>query len=443
MAKMENTYKELTTRLWFLVISLIIYRVGAHIPVPGVNLDRIRDMFSGGEGSIFQLFNMFSGGALSNASLLALGVAPYISASIVMQLMSHMYPPLKELRQQGSNGQKKINYYTRYLTLALALLQSFAIARTVMAQGMVLVEGSGFLVSATIGLTAGALFMMWLGEQITERGIGNGISMLIFAGIAVGMPAGIGELIQQAKVGEIGYERFIMLMVVILSLFALIVWVERAQRRIDIHYAKRQAIGGQAMKQRSFLPLKINMAGVIPAIFASAIITLVVSGLALLSDTLPGATGRYISDIASGLGGNQSSWFYVASFSLLIILFSFFYTSMMFENREMADNLKKSNAFIQGFRPGKQTADYLDMVQERLTFVGAIYVAFVCILPSIMQMSSAAGNVIFLFGGTSLLIAVVVAMDFVAQVQSHIMSKKYESLMKRANLSGFGGQHYR
>ena len=197
------------------------------------------------------------------------------------------------------------------------------------------------------------------------------------------------------------------------------------------------------MKQRSFLPLKINMAGVIPAIFASAIITLVVSGLALLSDTLPGATGRYISDIASGLGGNQSSWFYVASFSLLIILFSFFYTSMMFENREMADNLKKSNAFIQGFRPGKQTADYLDMVQERLTFVGAIYVAFVCILPSIMQMSSAAGNVIFLFGGTSLLIAVVVAMDFVAQVQSHIMSKKYESLMKRANLSGFGGQHYR
>lgn len=443
MAKMENTYKELTTRLWFLVISLIIYRVGAHIPVPGVNLDRIRDMFSGGEGSIFQLFNMFSGGALSNASLLALGVAPYISASIVMQLMSHMYPPLKELRQQGSNGQKKINYYTRYLTLVLALLQSFAIARTVMAQGMVLVEGSGFLVSATIGLTAGALFMMWLGEQITERGIGNGISMLIFAGIAVGMPAGIGELIQQAKVGEIGYERFIMLMVVILSLFALIVWVERAQRRIDIHYAKRQAIGGQAMKQRSFLPLKINMAGVIPAIFASAIITLVVSGLALLSDTLPGATGRYISDIASGLGGNQSSWFYVASFSLLIILFSFFYTSMMFENREMADNLKKSNAFIQGFRPGKQTADYLDMVQERLTFVGAIYVAFVCILPSIMQMSSAAGNVIFLFGGTSLLIAVVVAMDFVAQVQSHIMSKKYESLMKRANLSGFGGQHYR
>ena len=386
---------------------------------------------------------MFSGGALSNASLLALGVAPYISASIVMQLMSHMYPPLKELRQQGSNGQKKINYYTRYLTLVLALLQSFAIARTVMAQGMVLVEGSGFLVSATIGLTAGALFMMWLGEQITERGIGNGISMLIFAGIAVGMPAGIGELIQQAKVGEIGYERFIMLMVVILSLFALIVWVERAQRRIDIHYAKRQAIGGQAMKQRSFLPLKINMAGVIPAIFASAIITLVVSGLALLSDTLPGATGRYISDIASGLGGNQSSWFYVASFSLLIILFSFFYTSMMFENREMADNLKKSNAFIQGFRPGKQTADYLDMVQERLTFVGAIYVAFVCILPSIMQMSSAAGNVIFLFGGTSLLIAVVVAMDFVAQVQSHIMSKKYESLMKRANLSGFGGQHYR
>lgn len=443
MAKVENPYKELTSRLWFLVVALIVYRVGAHIPVPGVNLDRIRDMFSSGEGSIFQLFNMFSGGALSNASLLALGVAPYISASIVMQLMSHMYPPLKELRQQGSSGQKKINYYTRYLTLVLAVLQALGISNAVMGQGMTLVQGNSFIVTATIGLTAGALFMMWLGEQITERGIGNGISMLIFAGIAVGMPAGIGGLIEQAKIGDIGYDKFFLLMGIILSLFALIVWVERAQRRITIHYAKRQAMGAQAMGQRSFLPLKINMAGVIPAIFASAIITLLVSFLAGLSNLLSGAAGRYISDVAAGFSSTQSSWLYIATFSLLIILFSFFYTSMMFENREMADNLKKSNAFIQGFRPGKQTADYLDMVQERLTLVGALYVAFVCVLPSIMQMGSASGNIVFLFGGTSLLIAVVVAMDFVSQVQSHIMSKKYESLMKRANLSGFGGGQYR
>lgn len=443
MAKAENPYKELTSRLWFLIIALIVYRVGAHIPVPGVNLDRIRDIFSSGEGSIFQLFNMFSGGALSNASLLALGVAPYISASIVMQLMSHMYPPLKEIRQQGSAGQKKINYYTRYLTLVLAIVQGFAISNAVMGQGMTLVQGPSFVVTATIGLTAGAMFMMWLGEQITERGIGNGISMLIFAGIAVGMPAGIGGLIEQAKVGDIGFGKFFLLIAIILSLFALIVWVERAQRRIQIHYAKRQAIGSQSMGQRQFLPLKVNMAGVIPAIFASAIITLLVSFFAFLGNLLPGAWGRYLSDVASGLGGSHGSWFYIATFSLLIVLFAFFYTSMMFENREMADNLKKSNAFIQGFRPGKQTADYLDMVQERLTLVGAFYVAFVCVLPSIMQMGSASGNVIFLFGGTSLLIAVVVAMDFVSQVQSHVMSKKYESLMKKANLSGFGGGQYR
>lgn len=443
MAKAENPYKELTSRLWFLVIALIVYRIGAHIPVPGVNLDRIRDMFSSGDGSIFQLFNMFSGGALSNASLLALGVAPYISASIVMQLMSHMYPPLKDLRQQGSSGQKKINYYTRYLTLILALVQAFAISRTVQAEGMALLQDGGFIVTATIGLTAGALFMMWLGEQITERGIGNGISMLIFAGIAVGMPAGIGGLIQQAKIGDIGYDKFFLMITIILALFSLIVWVERAQRRITIHYAKRQAMGIQTMGQRQFLPLKINMAGVIPAIFASAIITLLVSGLALLSNMLSGTTSRYVADVASNLSGSQGSWLYIASFSLLIVLFSFFYTSMMFENREMAENLKKSNAFIQGFRPGKQTADYLDMVQERLTFVGAIYVAFVCVLPSIMQLGSATGSIMFLFGGTSLLIAVVVAMDFVSQVQSHIMSKKYESLMKKANLSGFGSQYHR
>lgn len=425
-----------------MVIALVVYRIGAHIPVPGVDLAQIRDMFESGKGSIFQLFNMFSGGALSNASLLALGVAPYITASIVMQLLAHMYPPLKELRQQGSSGQKKITQYTRYLTLFLALIQGYAISRTVMAAGMKLsnIAPLQFLLIATIGLAVGALFMMWLGEQITEKGIGNGISMLIFGGIAVNMPKGIGNLINQAKVGEIGYPQFFLTLGVIVGLFALIVFVERAQRRIAIHYAKRQQGMARSMGDRQHLPLKINMAGVIPAIFASAIITLLVSGLSLFSG-MQNTFGRYISDLANGF--HQGAWLYIATFSLLIILFSFFYTAMMFENRELADNLKKSNAFIQGFRPGKQTADYLDKVQERLTLVGAFYVAFVCVLPSLLNIGSASGQVLFLFGGTSLLIAVVVAMDFMSQVQSHIVSKQYESLMKKANLSGFGGQYHR
>ena len=418
-------YKELSSRIWYLVIVLIIYRIGVHIPVPGVDLARLKELFNSGEGSLFQLFNMFSGGALSNASLLALGVSPYISASIVIQLMSHMYPPLKELRQQGSSGQRKISQYTRYLTLFLALIQGFAISQAVQTQGLTLVS--------TIGLASGALFMMWLGEQITEKGIGNGISMLIFAGIAVNMPSSIASLVEEAKKsGDFG--KFFLSVTIIISLFTLIVFIECAQRRISIHYAKQsKGFMSLAAQQREYLPLKINMASVIPAIFASAIITLIVSGLSLLGQ-ISGAIGRYSSDIVAGF--SQGNWLYIAVFTLLIILFSFFYTAMMFENRELADNLKKSNAFIQGFRPGRQTADYLDMVQERLTLVGAIYVAFVCILPSLINLSSASGQILFLFGGTSLLIAVVVAMDFITQVQSHILSQKYDSLMKKANITG-------
>ena len=423
----SNSHKELISRLWYLVFALIIYRIGVHIPVPGVDHEKVRQLFDSGDGSIFQLFNMFSGGALSNASLLALGVAPYISASIVLQLFTHMYPPLKELRQQGSSGQKKISQYTRYLALVFALVQGFAISRMVIAQGLTLFSGQAFLITGTI-------------EQITERGIGNGVSMLIFAGIAVHIPAGIANLVSQTKDGNISFLGFFLMLFIIVALFGLIVFVERAQRQIAIHYAKRQGMGMQTMGQRSHLPLKINMAGVIPAIFASAIITLLVSLFALLGN-ISGAVGRYFADLAHGF--SQGNWLYIATFSLLIILFSFFYTAMMFENRELADNLKKSNAFIQGFRPGRQTAEYLDMVQERLTLVGAIYVAFVCIMPTLMNLGSASGQALFLFGGTSLLIAVVVAMDFVSQVQSHIMSKQYESLMKKANLSGLGGQSLR
>ena len=434
----SNSNKELVSRLWYLVFALIVYRIGAHIPVPGIDHAKVQQLFESGEGSIFQLFNMFSGGALSNASLLALGVAPYISASIVLQLFTHMYPPLKELRQQGSSGQKKISQYTRYLALGFALVQGYAISKMVMAQGLTLYQGQHFLLLGTMSLATGALFMMWLGEQITERGIGNGISMLIFAGIAVHIPSGIVNLIVQAKEGDITFFRFFLMLLIIIALFAFIVFIERAQRQIAIHYAKRQGLGSLGMGKRSHLPLKINMAGVIPAIFASAIITLIVSGLALLGG-MSGAIGRYFSDMAHGF--SQGNWLYVATFSLLIVLFSFFYTAMMFENRELADNLKKSNAFIQGFRPGRQTSEYLDIVQERLTLVGALYVAFVCVLPSLLNMGSASGQVLFLFGGTSLLIAVVVAMDFVAQVQSYVMSKQYEQLMKRANLSGFADRN--
>lgn len=426
-------YKELSSRIWYLVIVLIIYRIGVHIPVPGVDLARLKELFNSGEGSLFQLFNMFSGGALSNASLLALGVSPYISASIVIQLMSHMYPPLKELRQQGSSGQRKISQYTRYLTLFLALIQGFAISKAVQTQGLTLISSTSFILVSTIGLASGALFMMWLGEQITEKGIGNGISMLIFAGIAVNMPSSIASLVEEAKKsGDFG--KFFLSIAIIISLFTLIVFIECAQRRISIHYAKQsKGFMSLSAQQREYLPLKINMASVIPAIFASAIITLIVSGLSILGQ-VNGVIGRYSSDIATGF--SQGNWLYIAVFTLLIILFSFFYTAMMFENRELADNLKKSNAFIQGFRPGRQTADYLDMVQERLTLVGAIYVAFVCVLPSLINLGSASGQILFLFGGTSLLIAVVVAMDFITQVQSHILSQKYDSLMKKANITG-------
>jgi len=278
----SNSHKELISRLWYLVFALIIYRIGVHIPVPGVDHEKVRQLFNSGDGSIFQLFNMFSGGALSNASLLALGVAPYISASIVLQLFTHMYPPLKELRQQGSSGQKKISQYTRYLALVFALVQGFAISRMVMAQGLTLFSGQAFLITGTICLATGALFMMWLGEQITERGIGNGVSMLIFAGIAVHIPAGIANLVSQTKDGNISFLGFFLMLFIIVALFGLIVFVERAQRQIAIHYAKRQGMGMQTMGQRSHLPLKINMAGVIPAIFASAIITLLVSLFALL-----------------------------------------------------------------------------------------------------------------------------------------------------------------
>ena len=430
---------DLRRRLLFLLGALIVFRVGAHIPVPGVNAAALANSFKEGNAGILGMLNLFSGGSLERFSIFAIGIMPYISASIIIQLVAEVLPSLKALKKEGEAGRRTLTKYTRWGTLLVAVVQAFAAAAVVYQRpDLVVIGRTEFYISTITCLVTGTMFLMWLGEQMTERGIGNGISMLIFAGIAVHIPSGIVNLIVQAKEGDITFFRFFLMLLIIIALFAFIVFIERAQRQIAIHYAKRQGLGSLGMGKRSHLPLKINMAGVIPAIFASAIITLIVSGLALLGG-MSGAMGRYFSDMAHGF--SQGNWLYVATFSLLIVLFSFFYTAMMFENRELADNLKKSNAFIQGFRPGRQTSEYLDMVQERLTLVGALYVAFVCVLPSLLNMGSASGQVLFLFGGTSLLIAVVVAMDFVAQVQSYVMSKQYEQLMKRANLSGFADRN--
>lgn len=431
---------ELGSRILYLVISLLIYRLGVHIPIPGIDIVRLRELFSSSDGSVLQLFNLFSGGALDNASLLSLGVTPYISSSIVMQLMAHMYAPLKELRNQGTNGQKRINQYTRYLTLIFSLVQGVIISKALQMRGLALTSDNYFIVNTTIGLASGALFIMWVGEQITDKGIGNGISMLIFIGIAINMPSAVASLVNQVRISSISYGKFFTIMIIIILLFALIVFIECAQRRIAIHYAKqnRRFAGYASSNAREYIPLKINMASVIPAIFSTTIITLLISLLSIF-DNSSGLIGKYASDIVSN-GLSQGKWLYIVSFGLLVILFSFFYTAMVFENRDLADSLKKSNAFIQGLRPGIQTANYLDLVQERLTLVGAIYVAFVCIIPSLLNLGTSSNQIMFLFGGTSLLIVVVVAMDFMTQIQSHLLSQRYSSLMRNSDMTSTLGR---
>lgn len=422
---------ELWTRLRFLFLAIIVYRIGAHIPVPGINPDRLADLFRQNEGTILSLFNMFSGGALERMSIFALGIMPYISASIIMQLMTAVNPTLEQLKKEGESGRRKIAQYTRYLTLVLAFIQAVGMSVGLASQGVAFNTGFGFYFLAVTTFVAGAMFMMWLGEQITERGIGNGISMLIFAGIVAGLPSAIGQSFEAARQGDINIFALIAIALLAIAMIAFVVFVERGQRRITVNYAKRQQGRKVFAAQTSHLPLKVNMAGVIPAIFASSILL------------FPASLGTWFGQ-GEGLGWLQSISQALAPgqplniilFSAGIIFFCFFYTALMFNPKDVAENLKKSGAFIPGIRPGEQSARYIDGVLTRLTMFGALYMTAVCLLPQFLVVSA---NVPFYLGGTSLLIVVVVVMDFMSQVQSHLVSQQYESLLKKSNLKGYGG----
>lgn len=419
-------YGDLRRRLVFLLLALVVYRVGAHIPVPGINPDQLRQFFSSQGGGILNLFNMFSGGALSRFTVFALGIMPYISASIIMQLVSYVVPSFEQLKKEGEAGRRKITQYTRYGTLALGIFQSWGIAVALQSsQGLVLNPGLLFQLTTVVSLTAGTMFLMWLGEQITERGLGNGISILIFAGIAAGLPGAIGgmlELVRSGAMSEI-VALFICALVVLVTYF--VVFVERGQRKILVNYARRQVGNKVYGGQSSHLPLKLNMAGVIPPIFASSIILLPATVVGWFG---AGESTHWLSDIAAALSPGQP--IYIMLYATAIVGFCFFYTALVFNSRETADNLKKSGAFIPGVRPGENTAKAIDRILARLTFVGAIYVTLVCLLPEFLILKY---NVPFYFGGTSLLILVVVTMDFMAQVQTYMMSQQYESLLKKAS----------
>ncbi len=422
----SGKFGDLRRRLVFLLLALVVYRLGAHIPVPGIDPGQLQQLFKGQQGGILSLFNMFSGGALSRFTVFALGIMPYISASIIMQLMTYVVPMLEALKKEGESGRRKITQYTRYGTLGLALFQSLGIALALEGSaGLVLVPGFGFRMTTVVSLTAGTMFLMWLGEQITERGLGNGISILIFGGIAAGLPGAIGGLFELIRTGAMSIPAAIFILALIVFVTFAVVFVERGQRKILVNYAKRQVGNKVYGGQSSHLPLKLNMSGVIPPIFASSII--------LLPATVVGwfATGegmRWLKDLSSALSPGQP--IYVLLYAAMIVFFCFFYTALVFNSRETADNLKKSGAFIPGIRPGEQTAKHIDKILSRLTLAGAIYITAVCLLPEFLVLKY---NVPFYFGGTSLLIIVVVTMDFWAQVQSYVMSQQYESLLKKAN----------
>ncbi|AOF88069.1 preprotein translocase, SecY subunit [Hydrogenophaga sp. RAC07] len=419
-------YGDLRRRLVFLLLALVVYRIGAHIPVPGIDPAQLEQLFKGQAGGILSLFNMFSGGSLSRFAVFALGIMPYISASIIMQLMTYVVPTFEQLKKEGEAGRRKITQYTRYGTLALAIFQSMGIALALEGQaGLVIDPGMGFRLTAVVSLVAGTMFLMWLGEQITERGLGNGISILIFAGIAAGLPSAVAGLLELVRTGAMNIlvAIFIIALVVLVTYF--VVFVERGQRKILVNYARRQVGNKVYGGQSSHLPLKLNMAGVIPPIFASSIILLPTTVVSWVST---GDSTRWLRDIASALSPGQP--IYVALYAAAIIFFCFFYTALVFNSRETADNLKKSGAFIPGIRPGDQTARYIDKILLRLTLAGAVYITAVCLLPEFLILKY---NVPFYFGGTSLLIIVVVTMDFMAQVQNYMMSQQYDSLLKKAN----------
>ncbi len=420
---------ELKSRLWFVLGALVVYRLGAHIPVPGIDPTVLKQLFDSQSDGILGMFNMFSGGALSRFTVFALGIMPYISASIIMQLATVVSPKLEQLKKEGEAGRRTITKYTRYGTVLLATFQGLGIAIALEGQaGLVLDPGMAFRLTAVITLVSGTMFLMWLGEQITERGIGNGISIIIFAGIVAGLPSAIGGTLELARTGAFSIPLVVFLLVAIILVTALVVFVERGQRKITVNYAKRQVGNKVYGGQTTHLPLKLNMAGVIPPIFASSII--------LFPATLAGWFGSseklyWLKDMSDLLAPGQP--IYILFFAAAIMFFCFFYTALVFNPKETADNLKKSGAFVPGIRPGEQTANYIDKIMGRLTLIGAIYITLVCLLPEFLRLKF---NTPFYFGGTSLLIIVVVTMDFMTQVQSHLMSHQYEGLLKKANFKG-------
>jgi preprotein translocase subunit SecY len=419
-------FGDLRRRLVFLLLALVVYRIGAHIPVPGIDPQQLQQLFQGQQGGILSLFNMFSGGALSRFTVFALGIMPYISASIIMQLMTYVVPALESLKKEGESGRRKITQYTRYGTLVLALFQSLGIALALEGSpGLVISPGFGFRITAVVSLVAGTMFLMWLGEQITERGLGNGISILIFAGIASGLPNAVGGMFELVRTGAMSPVASLFILSIVVLVTFVVVFVERGQRKILVNYAKRQVGNKVYGGQSSHLPLKLNMSGVIPPIFASSIILLPAT---VVSWFATGDSLRWLKDIAAMFSPGQP--IYVMLYAAMIVFFCFFYTALVFNSRETADNLKKSGAFIPGIRPGEQTAKHIDKILSRLTLAGAIYITLVCLLPEFLVLKY---NVPFNFGGTSLLIIVVVTMDFWAQVQSYVMSQQYESLLKKAN----------
>ena len=428
----QGGLSELKARLWFVLGAIIVFRAGSFVPIPGVDAAVLAQLFEQQKGTILSMFNMFSGGALERASIFALGLMPYISASIIMQLMTVVHPAMAELKKEGEAGRRKISQYTRWGTLVLATFQAIGIATGLpnLINGLVVNPGPAFYFVAVVSLVTGTMFLMWLGEQITERGIGNGISILIFTGIVAGLPSALGSMFEQWRTGDLNVLLVMLLAGIMFAVTYLVVFVERGQRRIVVNYAKRQQGRKVFAAQSTHLPLKVNMAGVIPPIFASSIIL------------FPGTLGQWfgqtegltwLADLSLAIAPGQP--LYSMLYAAAIIFFCFFYTALVFNPRETADNLKKSGAFVPGIRPGEQTSKYIDKVMTRLTFAGALYITFICLVPEFMTMSM---NVQFYFGGTSLLIMVVVIMDFMAQVQTHLMSHQYDSVMKKANLKGVG-----
>ncbi|MFA6985271.1 MAG: preprotein translocase subunit SecY [Arenimonas sp.] len=430
-------FTELRQRLLFVLLALIVYRVGSFIPVPGVDPQAMLQLMESQKGTIVDMFNMFSGGALNRFSLFALNVVPYISASIIVQLAGQIYGPWKALKNEGESGRRKLTQYSRLFAVVLAVVQSFGIASALQKQGVAYDQGIGFVLTAVVALTTGTIFLMWLGEQITERGIGNGVSLIIFAGIVSGLPSAVINTLQQVSSGDIGVGAIFLIAVLVLGVTYFVVFMERGLRKITVNYARRQGGRQGYMNQSSHLPLKLNMAGVIPPIFASSLIlfpSTISTWLSSANSTAEGWQGmvsRSLQSVANALAPAQP--LHMLLYGVMIIGFAFFYTALVFNSQETAENLKKSGALIPGIRPGKATGEYIDGVMTRLTLIGALYLVLVCLMPEVLR---AWLNVPFYFGGTSLLIVVVVVMDFTAQIQAHLMSHQYEGLMKKANLKG-------